>query len=139
MAQNHVARTIAEKVFVYVRPKVFNFDCDEPQFFYGSPENERAYNEVPEEKKVSHILQETIADYNKDRPSDMINVIIFNSVIEKTLKVNRAVHQSFANTILVVEVGSGGTEISKMAIKLSKKSEFSLSARDGSYSEDVNV
>jgi hypothetical protein len=39
----------------------------------------------------------------------------------------------FSNTILVVEVGSGGSEISKMAIRLAKKTEFTISPKDGTH------
>ena len=60
-------------------------------------------------------------------------------MIEKTLKVNRSLHQPCSNTILIADTGSGGAEICKMAIKLASKREFGLSARDGSQNEDVRV
>ena len=131
-----MAKGIASKIFG-VRLKIFNTEPRVPQFFYGAPENDIAYTEIPDERKLTQILQETIQEYNKLKPYERISVIIFNSIIEKTIKVNRAVHQPNSNTILIAETGAGGPEICKMAIRLAKKKEFSLFAKDGSYAEDI--
>ena len=119
-----------------MRQKIFPLDPYGNQFFYGLPESENNYNEIVEEKKLTHLLQETIDDYNKNNSSDPISVIIFNSIIEKTLKINRSILLPFANTILIADQGTGASEICKMAMKLARASENNLFANDSEHLED---
>lgn len=86
-----------------VRHKIFPKDWRANQFFYGQPESETTYNEIIDEKKLTILLNETMVDYNKANPQEQISVIIFNSIIEKTLKINRSIQIPFANTILIAD------------------------------------
>ena len=44
--------------------------------------------------------------------------MIFDSIIEKTLKIARSVLMPFANTILIADRGAGANELCKMATRL---------------------
>ena len=86
-----------------MRGKIFPRDCKTVQFFYGQPESETIYNEKFEEKKLIALMNDTLEAYNKLHHSAQISVIIFISLIEKTLKINRSVMMPMTNTILVAE------------------------------------
>ena len=75
-------------------------------------------------------------EYNKDNSGNEIEVIIFNTIIEKTLKISRSLKQQCANTILIAEEGSGAYEIVKMAIKLAKSVGYELFAKDSELKDD---
>ena len=83
-------RNIACSAFK-VRNKIFPRDFRVNQFFYGQPESEAHYNEIVDEKKLTILMHETMEAYNKANPQEPISVIIFNSIIEKTLKINRSI------------------------------------------------
>ena len=119
-----------------VRHKIFPKDWRVNQFFYGQPESETHYNEIVDEKKLTILMNETMVDYNKANPQEQISVIIFNSIIEKTLKINRSIQIPFANTILIADQGSGANELCKMAIKLARASDNQLFANDSEQLED---
>jgi len=122
-------KKIAQSVFL-VSSKIFPNDFQANQFFYGQPENENQYNEIIEEKKLTALLNDTIEEYNKHHAQDQISVIVFNSVIEKTLKINRSIQVPMANTILVADQGTGASELCKIAIKLARASDAQLFASD---------
>ena len=79
---------------------------------------------------MTTVLTECLMEYNKDNSGNEIEVIIFNTIIEKTIKISRSFKQQCANTILVAEEGSGAYEIEKMAIKLAKALGYELFAKD---------
>ena len=81
-------------------------------------------------------MNEVMVDYNKANPQEQISVIIFNSIIEKTLKINRSIQIPFANTILIADQGSGANELCKMAIKLARASDNQLFTNDSEQLED---
>lgn len=129
------AKKIACDVF-RVRTRMFIGNKDAVQFFYGQPESESAYNEIIDERKLTVLLTDTMNEYNKHNPSNQISVIIFNSIIEKTLKISRSIQVPFANTILIADQGSGAGELCKMAIRLARASENQLFANDSEQMED---
>ena len=73
------------------RVNIFTSEPQKNQFFYGQPETETQYNEIIEEKKLTAMLQESIHDYNKSNMQEQISVVIFDVIIEKTLKINRSI------------------------------------------------
>lgn len=129
------AKRIAMEAFS-VRPKIFPREHHLPQFFYGQPESEHTYNEVLEERKLASLLNDTLEAYNKAHYSEQISVIIFNTLIEKTLKINRALLMPMANTILVADQGSGAYELVKIAIQLARANGMQLFQSDSEQSED---
>ena len=79
-----------------------------------------------EEKKLVSLLNDTLENYNKTHYQEQISVIIFNTLIEKTLKINRSLLMPMANTILVADQGSGAYELVKIAIQLARASGMQL-------------
>ena len=74
-----------------------------------------------------------MADYNKAFPQNPINVVIFSSIIEKTLKISRALQTPYAHTILVADQGSGAFELCKLAIRLAGLTDNRLFADDSDH------
>ena len=105
-------------------------------FYYGQPESENTYNEKAEERKLIGLLNDTLESYNKLHYHGKLSVVIFGSLIEKTLKINRSLLMPMANTILVADQGSGAHSLVKIAIQLSKCSDCYLFAADSEQSED---
>ena len=62
---------------------------DEPFFSYGLGDS--LYNESPEAGKVEAMLAELLLEYNKANPREELDIIVFNTVVEKTLKINRSI------------------------------------------------
>ena len=56
-----------------------------------------------EERKLVTLLNDTLENYNKTHFYQQINVIIFNTLIEKTIKINRSILMPMSNTILVAD------------------------------------
>ena len=83
------ARLIASNCF-RVRERVFRPDPDEAHFCYGLPDQEVAYNEKPSDQRMQQVLSECITEYNKENAGNEIEVIVFNTIIEKTLKISRS-------------------------------------------------
>ena len=65
------------------------------------------------------MLTDLVLEYNKANPREELDIIIFNTVVEKCLKINRSIRQVCASTILIANEGSGATELVKMAVRLS--------------------
>ena len=74
-----------------------------------------------------------MADYNKSNPQTQINVVIFTSVIEKTLKISRALVIPYSHTILVADQGTGAFELCKLAIRLARLTDNRLFASDSDH------
>ena len=129
------AKIIASNCF-RVRERVFPTTCDEPYFCYGLPDQEDAYNEKPSESKMQSVLTECLMEYNKHHAGNEIDVIIFNTVVDKAVKISRSLRQQCANTILIADEGSGAYEIVKMAIKLAKCIDYELFAKDSELKDD---
>lgn len=89
-----------------------------------------------EERKLTVLLTDTMTEYNKHNVQAQINIIIFNSIIEKTLKISRSIQVPFANTVLIADQGSGASELCKLAIRLARASENQLFANDSEQMED---
>ena len=116
-----------------MRPRVFPKDPNANGFYYGQPESEGCYNEAADEKRLTAILSEVMADYNKSNPQNQINVVIFSSIIEKTLKISRALQTPYAHTILVADQGTGAFELCKLAIRLARLTDNRLFANDSDH------
>ena len=102
---------------------------DEVSFCYG--QGDASYNETPASKKLEMILNEAMMEYNKANPREELDIIIFDTITEKTLKINRSIRQMCASTILIANVGSGAIELVKMAIKLAGALDYELMAKGG--------
>ena len=74
-----------------VPPRTLPRDYSSNHYFYGQPESEMQYNEIVSEEKLTFLMTEVMEDYNKKNAQNQISVVIFNSIIEKTLKINRSV------------------------------------------------
>ena len=74
------------------------------------------YNIKLEERKLVSLINDTLDAYNKAHVTAPIGVIIFSSLIEKTLKLNRSLLTPTNITILVADQGSGAFELVKIAI-----------------------
>ena len=61
----------------------------EPLFSYGYGDS--LYNESPEPSKVQSMLTDLVLEYNKANPREELDIIIFNTVVEKCLKINRSI------------------------------------------------
>ena len=107
---------------------------DELCFCYGN--GEALYHETPEEKKLELMLTDIVLDYNKANPREELDIIIFNTVIEKTLKINRSIRQTSANTILIANEGSGALELVKMAIRLANALDYDLHSKSTESKDD---
>ena len=75
------------------------------------------------------MLNELLLEYNKTHPREEIDIIIFNTVVEKTLKINRSIRQTGASTILIADEGSGAIELVRMAVKMSNAQHYDLHSR----------
>jgi hypothetical protein len=85
-------------------------DPDVPHYCYGLPEFEdRTYIQMPNDdcKKLSNLLNDILADYNKNHYKNPIDIVIFNTIIEKTVKINRSLYLQNSISILISEEGSG--------------------------------
>jgi hypothetical protein len=58
-------------------------------------------------KKLSQQLYDTLADYNKNHYKNPMDIVIFNTIVEKTVKINRSLYLQNAISILISEEGSG--------------------------------
>ena len=58
-------------------------------------------------KKLGQLLNDVLADYNKHHYKNPIDIVIFNTIIEKTIKINRTLYVQNAISILIAEEGSG--------------------------------
>ena len=82
-------KVIASNCF-RVRERILPANCDEPHFCYGLPDMEDSYIEKPREQKMHNVLTECLIDYNKHNTGNEIEVIIFNTIIDKTIKISRS-------------------------------------------------
>ena len=46
----------------------------------------------PKHLKLAQVLNDTLADYNKSHYKNQLEVVIFNTIIEKTIKINRSLY-----------------------------------------------
>ena len=67
-----------------------NRQIDEPRFSYGQGDSS-TYNESPETKTVEAMLTDLVLEYNKANPREALDIVIFNTVVEKALKINRSI------------------------------------------------
>lgn len=117
-----LAKKICNEVFTF-QERMLPENIDDPQYCYGLPEfEEKTYMQVPPDdgKKLSQVLADVVADYNKFHFKKPIEIVIFNTIIEKTIKINRAIHLANTVTILIAEEGSGAGSIVKLAIHMAK-------------------
>ena len=82
------------------------------------------------------MLTDLVLEYNKANPREELDIIIFNTVVEKTLKIQRSIKQIGANTILIANEGSGAIELVKMAVKLSNAEHFDLHSKANEGQDD---
>ena len=87
-----LAKQVAVESFG-VNNRIFPKDPDKPLFFYGLPDNELAYHEIPDQQKLNQLLSDILVEYNKLNIHQQISVTIFDTIIEKTLKINRSMQQ----------------------------------------------
>ena len=65
-------------------------------------------------------MNDILADYNKNHYKNPIDIVIFNTIIEKTVKINRSLYLQNSISILISEEGSGANWIVKLAIHMAK-------------------
>ena len=76
-------------------------------------------------------------EYNtKSSGKTQLDIVFFNSVIDKVIKINRALHNYGSNTILVALEGSGSYELVKISVLLSDWTDYSLYDKDSEHEED---
>ena len=68
-----------------------------------------------------------------------IDVVFFGAVIEKVIKINRALKNFGGNTILVAHEGSGSFELVKVAIMLQDWQDVTLYEKDSEHEEDWRI
>ena len=69
----------------------------------------------------------------------MLDIVFFNSVFEKVVKINRSLRNYGCNTLLVAHEGSGSSELVKVAIQLGDWIETVLFEKDSEIEEDWSI
>lgn len=83
------------------------------------------------------MMNEALIDYNtKASGKQQLDVVFFNSVIDKVIKINRSLKTLGGHTILVALEGSGSFELVKVAVKMSDMEDFVLYEKDSELDED---
>ena len=110
-------------------------------FCYGCPEGKNQYRKKPEDEKIMlQVMTDALIDFNsRSTGKQQIDVVLFNSVIEKVLKINRSLRTIGGNTILVANEGSGSFELVKIAIKMSDWEDLVMYEKDSELEEDWRV
>ena len=86
------------------------------------------------------VMTDALIDFNsRSTGKQQIDVVLFNSVIEKVLKINRSLRTIGGNTILVANEGSGSFELVKIAIKMSDWEDLVMYEKDSELEEDWRV
>ena len=64
-------------------------------------------------------MQNALMEYNmRSSGKSQLDIVFFNSVIEKVLKINRSLKNFGCNTILIALEGSGSFELAKIAMQI---------------------
>jgi hypothetical protein len=83
------------------------------------------------------MMQQALIDYNsKSGGRNHLDVVFFQSLIEKVIKINRSMRQVGGHTILVAHEGSGCFELVKVAVKMSDWQDWALYEKDSDLEED---
>ena len=124
-----------------VREKYLPRNHHEIAYCYGCPDARRAYRPVPADEAVlQNMMTDALTEYNtRSAGKQQLDVVFFGSVIEKVLKINRALRPPGAHTILVAHEGSGSFELVKVAVKMSDWEDEALYEKDSELEEDWRV
>ena len=82
-------------------------------------------------------MEDALEEYNlSSTGKQQLDVVFFNSVVEKVVQINRSMKNVGGNTILVAHEGSGSFELVKVAIAMSGWIDCHLYEKDSELEED---
>ena len=82
-------------------------------------------------------MEDTLQEFNQlNSGKTQLDIVFFNSVIEKVIKINRSLRTVGGHTILVAHEGCGSFELVKIAIKISDWEDCIMYEKDSDLEED---